>query len=287
MILPVWAQRIEVDRQGDKLLVTGWGRIPDPIEARHVDPEFRSRLDIFQRFHRYVLRRLTERHASEDAGVYQFAEANNDEKLIAFVRELGPVWGDVRSIKNEENGTVTITVSQSMRRLRREQQQFAAAVELLQQVNRNSRADVEIMRTRMLDLHLHPHVLAMGAEYETTKGTLAHKTAAALIWAHRGLCLTLNEYRPKLISFPGGVIELPEMHDEGIRDEIYYQVRLDYLAQRAIGTCLNCGGHFPVYKRGARACGEACRRGLRNQKYWNRHRKTINRKRREQRGRRK
>lgn len=283
MISPVWAQQIDVDRQGDTLLLTGWGRIPDPVGAQDVEPEYHARLDIFQRFHRYVLRHLGEGQTTEDAGVYQLADANTDEKLVAFVQEFGPVWGDVRSSRNEENGTVTITVAQSMRALRRDQQEFAATVDLLQQVNRNRHADIEILQAKMLELELIPHELAMTAVYENIKGTAAQKTAAALAWAHRGLCFIFNSYRPLLTPLDGEVIELPEMHDEGIRHEIYYQLRRDYLAQREIGTCVKCGGHFPIHKKGARGCSESCRRALRNQKYWNRYHKTINRNRRQQR----
>ena len=88
--------------------------------------------------------------------------------------------------------------------------------------------------------------------------------------------MVLNECPPRLIPFEGEVIELATVPDEGIRPAIYNVLRRDYLAQRAIGTCLHCGNHFPVYKRGTQGCSEPCRRALRNQKYWNKSKATIN-----------
>ena len=101
VITPVWAQQFGIKRQGNTLFITGWGRIPDPVNALGLRPEQVSKLDIFQRFHNYVLRNLSEKQATEDAGVYQFADATTDEKLIAFVEDLAPCGGrcDLQSTK--------------------------------------------------------------------------------------------------------------------------------------------------------------------------------------------
>jgi hypothetical protein len=283
VIFPVWAQRIDVEKQRDTILVTGWGRIASPIDAREVEPGQVSRLDIFQRFHRYFLSQLGEKKAVEDAGVYQFADADNDEKLITFVKEFGPVWGQVRSSKYEENGTCTLTVAQSLRGLRQEQREFAAAAELLRQVNRNSQADSAIIASTMLDIGLPAYWQVMTDTFLSTEGSVARKTESVLPWARRALCMVLNHYPPRLVPVDGEVIELAGSPDEGIRDAIYYQLRRDFLAQRTIGICLNCGGHFAVHKRGTRGCSESCRRALRNQKYWSKHKKTVNRNRRKRR----
>jgi len=281
VVTPVWAQKVEVERQGDILLVTGWGRIPNPVDAHEVDAEHFSQLDIFKRFHRYVLRNLSEKQTKGDAGVYQFADASTDEKLIAFVREFGPVWGTVLSRENEENGAVTITVAQSLERLRHEQRHFAAVVKILQQVNRNSQADAEIIRAQLCEVPwLTVYAYSMTSDWQYPEGP-SDKETPALFWAHRALCAVLNGYPSQLVPFNGEVFELPKMSDEGISDAIYWQLRRDYLAQRAIGSCLHCGSHFPVYKRGTQGCSEPCRRALRNQKYWSNSKSAINAERRE------
>ena len=282
VVTPVWAQHIEVVRHVDILFVTGWGRVHIPYDAKLIAPEKFSQMDIFQRFHRYALRQLSKRDTSGDAGVYQFADATTDEKLIAFVQEFGPVWGVVDFTKYEENGTTTIIVAQTMESLRDEQKTFAAVAKILQQVNRNSQADAEIIKAQMFEipwLTPYGYILSGGYQY----GGPTDKKSAALYWANLALCLVFNGYPPKLIPYNGEVFEMPEISDEGIRNAIYWQLRRDYLAQRAIGTCLHCGNHFPVYKRGTHGCSEPCRRALRNQKYWNKSKATINAERREKR----
>ena len=137
------------------------------------------------------------------------------------------------------------------------------------------------MANAVLDMG-NPLVTAvMHGTWFSTDGPTPKKAASILPWAHKALCMLLNECPPKLVPFDGEVIELPIVPDEGIRDAIYWQLRRDYLAQRAIGNCLNCGGHFPIHKRGARACSETCRRALRNRKYWSKKKNTVNRNRRE------
>jgi hypothetical protein len=101
-----------------------------------------------------------------------------------------------------------------------------------------------------------------------------------LQYGHHAFCQLLNNFPPALVPALGRQpIELPKIKREGIIDSLYYKLRLDYLAQRQLGVCLNCNGHFPIMRRGARACSEACARALRNRKYWKAHSKTLNKKR--------
>ena len=101
--------------------------------------------------------------------------------------------------------------------------------------------------------------------------------------AHEQLCELFNNYPPLLVPFGGREpAEMPRIAEEGIREVLYFQLRIDYLAQRQLGTCRNCGGHFPIMRRGARACSETCRKALRNQKYWQANKEEINRQRRKQ-----
>lgn len=288
-ITPVWAQRIAVDVREDLLLITGWGCISSPLETREIEPGLSSQLDILERFRRYTLRNLGKRQTAGDAGVYQFADASDDEKLIAFCQEFGPVFGDVRSKRFEDDGTYTLIVSQSLERLRDERKKFAATVKLLQQVNKSGQANRSIMLQAMQDTQMYQaetlsDMQAMieipwfpnGADTPHNQKTLEY-----LPFAHSALCGMLNEFPPQLVPIVGGVLELPRMRNEGIRDALYFQLRRDYMAQREIGTCLHCGSHFPVYKRGTQGCSEPCRRALRNQKYWNKSKATINAERRE------
>jgi hypothetical protein len=287
-IVPVWAQRIEVEKRRDLLLITGWGHISSPIDTRKIEAGRISQLDLLKRFHRYVLSHLNKKGATADAGVYQFADATDDEKLVAFCQEFGPVWGEVRSRNYEDNGTDTLIVAQGMKRLRKEQRKFAATVRLLQQINRPGKANRSAVFDAMNDLRIiDPKVLSMAwvlsEEIFSSARSDTEKAAALLPVAHMVFCELLNDVPPKLAPLNGEVVELPYTRDEGIRNALYYPLRRDYLAQREIGTCLHCGGHFAVFKHGARGCSQTCRTALRNQKYWSENRETVNRSRRKKR----
>ncbi len=280
IITPVWAANIRVKRAGSNLIVTGEGRIPDPFEPRDLNPEQVSGVDIFRRFRRYGLRNLSGKELSRAAGIYQFADATTEEKLIEFIEEFGPVWGKIQSSQTEEDRTVTLTVAQHMKRLWREQEQFAALVLLVQQANKkrntHSAEDCAAISVAMLDLELPLYALIFNNAYLDAAGSHREKAAAALPWAHRAICNVLNEYAPKLIPFDDAVIELPIVQDEGIRSAIYWRLRLDYLAKRSIGTCGNCDGHFPIYRRGAEGCSQPCRVAIRNTRYWQKNKAGIN-----------
>jgi len=316
-ISPVWAQSIETETDGDSLLVTGWGRLSGPIGVAELPPELIPRLDIFKRLRRYALRRLDTKHRGDGGSVYQFADATDGEKLFAFVGEFGPVWGKVVSSPDEDGISRTVVVRQSLKSLRREQEIFSAAVKLLQQLNRNAKADpVEIISalTRIVPPQMRPpegfphsencrnFVTPLPAGPETMTYPIAIRFAAIAVdlWCSDGvpaddkkpavislarqvLCDLLNHHTPVLVPVEGEVIELPVMPIEGIRDALYFQLRRDFLANRQIGTCLNCGSHFTVFRRGTKGCSAACRTALRNQKYWETHKKTVNRNRRKKR----
>jgi hypothetical protein len=285
-IVPVWAKTIEVTSEGESLLITGWGRSSDyAIDVREIESGQVSRIDIRQHFRRYAVTQLKGKKES-DAGVYQFADADSDDKLTVFCGEFGPICGELLSIKPEANLTFTLTVAQSMQNLRREQKRFAAAVRLLQQVNRNAKADCAVMREAIRGIRTDEGVFSMETYLDKLEARLAQsspeaKTAAILPLAHLTLCELLNEYPPKLVPLDGEVVELACTEDHGIRSALYDPLRRDYKAQREIGTCLNCNLHFPVFKHGTRACSNTCRTALRNLKYWNANRITINAERRE------
>lgn len=283
-VTPMWAESIEVERRKDSLLITGWRHRTGPLDTRGIEAGRISQVDILKRLNSYVLKHLGNRSIAGDAGVYQFADASEDEKLLRFCEEFGPVWGEVRSRNYDENGTCTLTVAQNMSRLREDQKKFAAVLKLLQQVNRPTKADGFTMRNSISDFQsVDPEVLST----IHLIGSLPNSTRSGrgrydfwMPFAHLALCAVLNDVPQKLMPFDRGVIDLPDTRAEGVRNALYYSVRRDYLAQREIGTCLHCGSHFPIFKHGARGCSQACRTALRNQKYWSENKETVNRSRR-------
>jgi hypothetical protein len=277
VIVPAWAGEIEVERKEDCLWVTGWLHLANPLDARLFPRKEQARLDVLQALRRYGLRHLGQPRGN--GGVYAFPDAVDDDLLVAFVREFGPVCGEVMEAEMDGFGSWTLKVREGLESLRREQRRFAGLVGIVQQVNLGGRADLSVLGRLLGELDMDITLLqewGRAMEDLGNQGLITTKPADLLPMAHKTLCIFFNRYPPKLFPLGGEVIELPDVGFQGIRDALYYQLRTDYLAQRTIGTCQNCGHHFPLFKRATRGCSEGCRRALRNQKYWDKSKTTIN-----------
>ena len=301
-------------------MVTGWGHLPFHIDGRMVDPAQLSRLDLLAKFRHYMLKNLKQRgDEALDVGFYQFTEATDDEKLISFVESFGPFWGQI--VKREDADVFmaqTITVRQELADLRWQQARFAAAVRLLRELNRSEQpsdmvATLREMIIAMMTIYPVPLVYMPKKGVPAAIAKLAVPTQPGTImsaeqpwlWsyltvcelassqsegrgeriiecAHRTLCNLLNEQPLMLIPANGCMpVEMPRLLPQGIAGALYYRLRLDYLAGRELRTCLNCGSHFPVERRGTRWCSKRCGRAAKNLKYWDKCGQQINRKRRQ------
>ena len=307
---PVWAQVIEVKREDDALLVRGWGHIPFHMSAGDVEPQQIAGIDLLEQFRRSALTRLSAKKGDNAAGIYQFADATDDDKIIAFVKEFGPIAGRVLHDEvDSEFGTKTLTVREEVAQLSRHHKIFCAATDLLGELNRNGRADPKVIVNAMMTIYPAPKLflpqdlpteidnLTVPARPGTSPDVFNPWTWSMLAvreliedstnarqrivgYGHHALCQLLNCFPLSLVPADGRQpIELPKIKREGIIDSLYYKLRLDYLAQRQLGVCLNCNGHFPIMRRGARACGDECARVLRNRKYWEKNHKKLNKKR--------
>lgn len=288
-VVPVWSHYITVVRQADdSLLISGDSYIPCPLIPKETHPEVLRQLDFTRKLRRYVLRRLGKPRGDAKVdgpdGVYQFANATTDEKLVAFVEEFGPVNGKVIA-EMPVAGAWEVTVRETLRSLRREQKQFRRLVETVQQVNRNARAERATLLNLLTALTVDAPMKTLSPDWaelgwtEVMKnviGQYRNPSKEILSVAHQMLCYYFGRYPPGLFPVADGVVELPRMRITGVRDALYFQLRPDYLAQRTIGTCLHCHEHFVVYRRGTPACGDSCSRALRNARYWNSNRETIN-----------
>lgn len=282
-VVPVWSQYITVVRQADDaLLISGDSYIPYPMIPKETHPEVLRQLDFTRKLRRYVLRRLGKSRGDAKVdgpdGVYQFANATTDEKLVAFVEEFGPVNGKVIAEMPVDDAW-DVTVRETLRSLRREQKQFRRLVETIQQVNCNARAKVATLRDLLTALAADAPMnlsLYWGEVLENVQRQYLNPSKELLSVAHQMLCYLFSQHPPGLFPVADGVVELPRIKSSGVRDALYFQLRLDYLAQRTIGTCLHCHEHFVVYRRGTPACGDSCSRALRNARYWDSNKETIN-----------
>jgi hypothetical protein len=295
LIVPLWAQRIQVERQDGALLVHGWGHFPHYLD----DEQSETGSDLLQLLGRYAHRKLDDER-QEVQSAYVFADAATDAKLEKFCGDYGPTWGEVKSFSNEgATGGRTVTVEQSLARLRRQQQIFRAAVEVLGELN--GHADPRRLANsvgkigyvvpadaskcpgpkpgKLLDFGgkapaQAPWPLSQITEFRlgwyavnAEQAAVAQNKQKVIDCAHGALCELLNDYAPILVPTSGQPVEMPRVSAQGILPALYYQLRQDYLAKRSIGTCLACGGHFPVERRGQKGCSEKCRRKLRNLRF--------------------
>ena len=319
-VTPIWAQQIQVERRGEALFVTGWGHLPFHIDGRMVDPAHLSRLDLLTKFRHYMLKNLKQRaEEAQEVGFYQFTEATDDEKLISFVESFGPFWGKV--VERESGDLFRaekITVRQDLAELRKQQARFAAAVRLLREINRSEPPGDMIaawkeMIVSMMTIypvpvaHMpkkgvpaaiarlatatmpgttlsaeHPWIWSYLTVSELASGRSDGRTERIMECAHRTLCNLLNEQPLVLTPANGSMpVEMPRLLPQGIAGAVYFKLRLDYLAGRELRTCLKCGNHFPVERRGMRWCSKECGRAAKNLKYWSLNSQDINRKRRQ------
>jgi hypothetical protein len=300
-------------------VVTGWGHLPFHIDGRMVDPKQLSNLDLLAKFRHYMLKNLSRRpDEARDVGFYQFTEATDDEKLISFVESFGPFWGQVVERESDLFVAQKITVLQDLAELRRQHARFAAAVRLLRELNRSEppsdlTAAWREMIVAMMTIYPVPSMYMPRKGVPAAIAKLAAPTLPGMImsneqpwlWsyltvselasgqsegraerimdcAHRTLCNLLNEQPLVLIPADGSLpVEMPRLAPQGIAGALYFKLRLDYLAGREVRTCLNCGNHFPVERRGTRWCSKRCGRAAKNRKYWSGNSKDINRKRRQ------
>jgi hypothetical protein len=319
-VTPVWAQQIQVERRKDSLLITGWNHFLFHLDGRVVDPVHLPKLDLLAKLRHYMLRNLKHRaEEAQDVGFYQFTEATDDEKLISFVESFGPFWGRIVEREGaDEFMAPKLIVRQDLAELRWHQSRFAAAVRLLRELNRREApqkmADAwREMIIAMMTIYPVPsaYMPKKGVPAAIAKLAALNKPGTIMsteqpwLWsylalaelasdksegragrimeyAHRALCNLLNERPLMLIPAEGTMpVEMPCLQAQGIAGALYYRLRLDYLAGREVGTCLNCGCHFPVKKRGTRGCTPRCRRALKNFRYWSSNSKKINKDRRQ------
>ncbi|WP_263375553.1 hypothetical protein [Granulicella aggregans] len=237
-------------------------------------------MDIFRHFRGYAVAHLGKDDPYFDGGVYEFAAADNDQKLVAFCEKFGPVCGDLLSLEYQGRGAFKLVVDQSLVQLRRERDRFFAAVRLLNQIRKGADADLNLTKEAIGNIRIDDDgTFGMVRFWDKLSAQVRpenDKFASLMLLAEHALCDLLNECPLKSVPLGGRLFDLPYTEDSGIRSALYHTLRCDYYARRQIGTCLNCGTHFAVTRRGTRGCSQGCRTAIRNREYWERHKAEIN-----------
>src|SRR6516164_4444428 len=137
--LPLWAEKIEVERDGNVLLVTGKSRVK---AAGAPASGFK---DLFREYTKFAAGTGEKRTGRRPPHV-QFANANDDASRVKFVSRFGPVWGDMSAhLPSATDVETFVRVRESLLGLRREQGLISAVIRLAALVTADEAAEPEVI----------------------------------------------------------------------------------------------------------------------------------------------
>lgn len=236
----------------------------------------------------------------------RFANADTDEKLIAFVRRFGPVVAkcvqDTRLIPDEELGEPLfpgrLIARQDMQELRNEQAVYRAALTL---VLRLSQPGYDYVSAQLLVKTIAANIKDWPRQWKREKSrrrtaprwkpsaeslerieSLSSSPRDALLPDQLSgrivICELLNSFRS--IVFPNPL----EMHSSitfGIRPLLYSILRRQFLFPRGFANCANteCRNFFNIERSGQQFCSPECSLRHRQRVYWQKHGKDLRKKR--------
>jgi hypothetical protein len=296
-ILPLcWGANLRVQRVQDYLFVTG-----DWLLAQSQDD---NAGDLWKSYLAFPTDWSGNR--PRQAPHIEFANANTDDRLVAFVERFGPVTSSAHGASFSEG--FRIGAAQDLEELRDERILYSAALRLLSELQHPEKTDrdriMNCMREiaaktrtwpdqweresqmradranakpswqfQQVDLKSIESLIASGewALERTPLGAPDYAEAFAyqLSLGERVLCTLVNAFPTRLYPIGHGrVTELPD-HDisYGIRPLLYHILRLLWL-RGSIGICANerCRELFEVDK--SPYCSDECSRKERQRQYW-------------------
>ena len=235
-----------------------------------------------------------------------FANAETDEKLIAFVRRFGPVVAKDAHFSFERPepdlleppAQIRIYAAQNLEELRNEQLIYRAAVALVRQLNE---PEFDYVRAQSFI----GEIAAKIGGWPRQWGREALLRKREPLWKPKTESLQrikdLSSQRPDILlpktldgrivicellnCFPGTVFPNPlEMHSSiryGIRPLLYALIRRQFLSPRDGAACANarCRNFFNIERTGQKFCSSECSLQQRQRNYWAKSGKKLRRKR--------
>ena len=225
-----------------------------------------------------------------------FANADTDEKLLAFVRTFGPVvakdaqYDFERTIKgrSEPHWPTRVSAVQDLHELRNEQSVYSAAFNLMMLLNEKK---FDSKSAPLLVRQIAANIADWTQQWEREKSA----TQTEPFWRLKAKSLQRiqelsQELRPDpflpasfdariivcelLNCFPSMVfVNQMEMHSAikyGIRPLLYSLMRRQFLSPRDVGACVNtqCRNFFNISRAGKKFCSPECSRHQRQRLYW-------------------
>ncbi|MGZ4829201.1 MAG: hypothetical protein ACXV78_06110 [Candidatus Angelobacter sp.] len=265
----IWASDIAADVRKDRIVLGG----KVPFSDSHLEPN----RDVFLRYIR-ATQSKTKGEANRSPHI-QFANANSDKELIAFVREFGPVvashleeHGPLSDVDSEEDQRETRIAVQDLSILRREQTLYKSALCLLSELYRGEK------RARLRVIHNCAIAIVQGVSEwprdwemenqlrsKARQGTPAwhfddNKSSTLAAWkfwiesepqplagpgpfqaAHHMLCDLINAFPTEVEFIVDRPIEtLPfDSIRYGLRPALYLILKYEYLKRGGIDICRN------------------------------------------------
>jgi hypothetical protein len=244
--------------------------------------------------------------SGEESPEIMFANADSDEKLIAFVRRFGPVVAKIAftNFDKPEEGLleprwpVRLSAIQDMQELRNEHLIYRCALTLLSYSSEPKYDYLEGQRliadiaAKIIDWPMQwerEKILRRGEPFwkltqksleriDNTKSSPLGVLMPANFNARLVLCDLTNAFRPTLFPSPS------HMHASikyGIRPLLYSILRRQLLNPRDLSACANsqCRNFFHIERGGQRFCSEDCSQHQRQRTYWAKRGKKLRKKR--------
>jgi len=242
---------------------------------------------------------IGQQRTGKDSPDIRFANADSDEKLIAFVRRFGPVVAKcVRYIPDKESGEpqspAMLKAHQDMQELRNEHLIYCAALRLIILL-RERTFDYELARTLLREISTHIGDWPRQWERERSQrlsepiwklSTESLRRIEGLTSEDAGwpfsptalgrivICELLNSFHG--MAFPN-LLEMHRSIKYGIRPLLYSILRRQFFAPRDFAACANtqCRNFFNVERAGQQFCSPKCSQQQRQRTYWKKRGKKL------------
>ena len=286
---------LEVEQVGSDLHISG-------LMPRYQAEDAPS--DLIRQFEKAPKSRpIGQQRTGKESPDIRFANADSDEKLIAFVRRFGPVVAKcVRYIADKESGEpqspAMLMALQDVQELRNEHLIYRAALRLIILFKEHD-FDYELAQKLMREISAHIGDWPRQWERERSQrrsepiwklSTESLRRIGQMASARRDsllsptvdgrivICELLNSFRG--MSFPNP-LEMYGGIKYGIRPLLYSILRRQFFAPREFAACANtqCRDFFNIERAGQQFCSPECSQQQRQRTYWKKRGKKLRKKR--------
>jgi hypothetical protein len=242
-------------------------------------------------------RSIGKQKAGKDSPLIRFANADTDEKLIAFVRTFGPVVAKSTHLHSEPQPI--LTAQQEMQELRNERSIYHAALALVMELRRTR--DFDYLFAQRLIEKIASNISDWPRQWEREQlhrngepfwglATDSLKRIQQLSFSRPDMllppsldariviCELLNVFRATIFPNP---LEMHRSIKYGIRPLLYSALRREFLYPHDVGICGNtqCRDFFEIERAGQQFCTPECSLRQRQREYWKKRGKKLRKKR--------